>query len=170
MIESSQTVKARRGYVVLTELVLVGMLFVSCSKESDDTKKEVQEDPNLTQLGSIEVTAELTEIPEEQFPNIPMYDYAYVLKYKVLQVHRGQMEGDTIYVGHYNPLKARDKVADARMEKIGGNLKRFRAGEVHRMAMEVPIEDHFMGGIINKYHDRMTGPIYLALWTNKVDK
>ncbi|MFH1742345.1 MAG: hypothetical protein ABIH23_25350 [bacterium] len=118
-------------------------------------------------MGSVEVTAKLIEILEE-FPNIKLYDYAYVLKYKVLTVHRGTVDSETIYVGHYNPLKPRATVADARSGEIGGNLKKFRAEDIHRMALEVPIDDYFMGGIINKYFEEGTGPIYWAVWTNHV--
>ena len=48
------------------------------------------------------------------------------------------------------------------MEGIGGNLKTFRAGQVHRLALEVPIDDHFMGGIVNKYFGQETGPDLLG--------
>ena len=34
---------------------------------------------------------------------------------------------------------------------IGGNLRRFRAGQLHRMALETSMDDHFMGGIVDKY-------------------
>lgn len=123
------------------------------------------EDPQVASMGNFEVTAELVEIPEP-FPDIPLYDYAYVLKYRVIEVHRGGIGSPEIYVGHYNPLKPRDSVADVRSGGIGGKLKRFEAGDVHRMALEVPIDDYFMGGIINKYFERETGPIYWAVWTN----
>ena len=140
---------------------LIGLLCFSCSG-----KPETEDDPNLSKLGSIEVTAELVEIPEK-FPDIPLYDYAFVLKYKVLNVHRGETGSEIIYVGQYNPLKSRSDVADARVGEIGGNLKKFRTGDTHRMALEVPIEDHYMGGIINKYFEEKTGAVYWALWTNK---
>lgn len=125
------------------------------------------EDPQVTTLGSVEVTAQLEEIPSE-LPDIPLYDYAYVFKYKVLQVHRGKVDGGTIYVGQYNPLKPRAQVADARSGKIGGNLKQFTAGDVHRMALEAPIDDYYMGGIINKYFEQNPPLIYWAVWTNRV--
>ena len=97
-----------------------------------------------------------------------MYDYAHVMKYKVLQVHRGQVDTKTIYVGHYNPAEPRAGVADARVQEIGGNVRQFRVGDIHRMAMEVPIDDHYMGGIINKYFGEVDDPIYWAVWTNRV--
>jgi len=130
------------------------------------TQPDTGEDEKVTALGSAEVTAKLVEIRGE-FVDRPMYDYAFVMKYQVLKVHRGDVSADTIYVGHYNPLKPREKVADARVPEVGGTLKKFRAGDVHRMALEAPIDDHYMGGIINRYFEEETGPIYWAVWTNK---
>lgn len=123
-------------------------------------------DEKVTTLGSIEVTAKLTVIPGE-FPPNDLYDYAYVLKYEVLQTHRGQVP-KTIYVGQYNPLKLRSEAADARSGEIGGNVAEWRAGDVHRLALEVPIDDYCMVGIINKYADQSQDPIYWAVWTNRV--
>ena len=139
----------------------ITLLCVSCAKKKDDGA-----DPKVTTLGKFEVTAELAEIPGE-FVDKPLYDYAFVMKYKVLKVHRGKVDGDTIYVGHYNPLKPRGQVADARVPEVGGNVKQFQVGDVHRMALEVPIEDCYMGGIINRYFDKGVGPIYWAVWTNQ---
>ena len=143
-------------------VTLVLLLSASCAKKVD-----TGEDPNVTTRGSIEVTARLEEIRGELIDD-PMYDYAHVMKYKVLQVHRGQVAQDTIYVGHYNPAEPRASVADARVQEIGGNVRQFRVGDIHRMALEVPIDDHYMGGIINKYFGEMDDPIYWAVWTNRV--
>jgi hypothetical protein len=149
--------------------VLTGLVCLSCSKK-DAVATATGEDPNVTTMGSIEVTARLTEIPDGAIFKRELYDYATVLRYEVLQVHRGKVDSDTIYVGHYNPFKPRSNAADRRANNIGGNLKSFRAGQVHRMALEVPIDDYFMGGIINKYFGRFNGPIYWAVWTNRVAK
>jgi len=81
-------------------------------------------------------------------------------------VHRGQVATHTLFVGHYNPWKARAEAADKRVKGLGGTLKQFRAGDTHRMALDVPIDDHFMGGIVNKYFGQETGPLYWAVWTN----
>lgn len=153
----------KKGNWLILSLLVMVTSFVSCAKKTDSG-----EDEKVTTLGSMEVTGQLLEIRGE-FPDIPMYDYVYVLKYKVLNTHRGKVESDTIYVGHYNPLKARKKAKDARVKEIGGKLRRFRAGDTHRMALEAPIDDYYMGGIINKYHAEMQGePIYWAVWTNRV--
>ncbi len=125
------------------------------------------EDANVTTLGRVEVTAELLEYPGELVDK-PLYDYLFVFKYKVLEVHRGGLSADTIYVGQYNPLKPRDAVADARVEDVGGTLKKFRPGDVHRMALDAPVDDFYMGGIINRYFDEKPDPVYWAVWTNRV--
>jgi hypothetical protein len=125
-------------------------------------------DTELANRGSIEVTARLDEIPEGAIFQRKQYPYATVLKYEVLQVHRGRVKGQNIYVGHYNPFKPRSEAADRRVQDIGGNLKSFRAGDVHRMALEEPMTDHFTGGVMNKYSAEDTDPIYWAVWTDRV--
>jgi len=150
--------------VIARSAFLLLLLSDSCAK-----KVETGEDPKVTTLGSIEVTARLEEIRGE-LRNDPLYDYAHVMKYKVLQVHRGQVNKETIYIGHYNPAKPRDKVADARVREIGGNVRQFRVGDIHRMALEVPIDNYFMGGIINKYFGEVNDPVYWAIWINQVVK
>jgi len=125
---------------------------------------------HLTTNGTVEVTAKLVEIPEGAIFKRDLYDYATILKYQVLQVHRGKLDGDTIYVGHYNPWKPRSEAADKRAPKIGGNARQFQAGQTHHLALDVPIEDHFMGGIVNKYFGRTTNALYWAVWTDLAAK
>ena len=85
-------------------------------------------DPQLAARGTVEVTAELVEIPEGAIFKRDLYNYATILKYQVRQVHRGRCDGDFIYVGHYNPWKPRGEAADQRVPDIGGNLRQFRGG------------------------------------------
>jgi hypothetical protein len=120
----------------------------------------------VSKVGAVEVTARLLEIPAGAIFKRHLYNYAAILKYQVLQVHRGALPGDVIYVGHYNPWKPRAEAPDKRVRNTGGSLKRFEAGQVHRMALEVPIDDHYMGGIVNKYFGKDTGPLYWAVWTD----
>jgi hypothetical protein len=158
-----RTIISLPNLVRITPVLLAAALCASCREPAT-----TGEDAQVTSLGCIEVTAQLTEIRGE-FPNRINYDYVYVMKYRVLDVHRGELEpGAVIYVGHYNPLKARAAAADARVFGIGGNLTRFRAGNLHRMALEADIDEHYMGGIIDKYFGKKTGPIYWPVWTNRV--
>jgi len=155
--------------LVFAAIVLNGLICLSCKRESGPAGAR-GDDPNVTSMASIEVTARLTEIPEGAIFKRELYNYATVLKYDVLDVHRGQVTAKTIYVGHYNPFKPRSEAADKQVPGIGGNLASFRAGQVHRMALQAPIDDYFMGGIINKYFGKLDGPIYWAVWTNEVPK
>ena len=155
----------RTLWLPLSALLLGGLSAAGCGKGTG-TQAAAVPDKDLSSRGSIEVTAKLLEIPEGAIFKRDLYNYATVLKYEVLQVHRGKVEGNIIFVGHYNPFKPRSEAADARVPEIGGNLKTFRAGQTHRMALEVPIDDHYMGGIVNKYFGQMAGPIHWAVWTN----
>ena len=123
-------------------------------------------DPHLATNGTVEVSAELVDVPEGAIFKRDLYNYTTILKYQVLKIHRGEVKGETIYVGHYNPWKPRSEAADMRVQGIGGNLKRFEAGQVHHLALEVPIDSFFMGGIVNKYFGQDTGPLYWAVWTD----
>jgi hypothetical protein len=154
-----------RAVAISLASVLVGFLLSSCGQNPSATPVG-SNDPHLATNGSVEVTARLVEIPEGAIFKRDLYDYATVLKYQVLQVHRGKLDGDTLYVGHYNPWKPRAEAADKRAPKVGGNVRQFEAGDTHRMALVVPIEDYFMGGIVNKYFGKTTNTIYWAVWTN----
>jgi hypothetical protein len=147
--------------------MIAGALLLMICGPSCHQQKDSGADAKVTTLGSVEVTAQLVEI-RGTFPPNDLYDYVYVLKYRVLETHRGKVNGETILVGQYNPLKPRAQAADARSGKIGGNVKKFTAGDVQRMALEVPLDDYYMGPIINKYHGEDKSPLYWAVWTNRV--
>jgi hypothetical protein len=133
-------------------------LLSSCGRSRAAADKEV------TTLGTTEVTAKLLEIPSP-FPPNDLYNYGYVMKYRVLEVHRGKVDGDEIFITHYNPLKPRASVQDEFSKQVGGHLDAFRAGDEHRMALENPVDDYWMGGIIDKYQNSK-GVRYWAVWTN----
>jgi hypothetical protein len=145
-------------------LLLTMLLGISCDRQNGNTPAAA--DPELQKRGSVEVTAQLLEIPAGAIFKRDLYDYTTILKYQVTKVHRGSVKAEVIFIGHYDPWKPRSEAADNKVKNIGGNLKQFRAGQIHRMALEVPIDDHFMGGIVNKYFGQDTGPLYWAVWTN----
>jgi hypothetical protein len=146
-------------------LLAVVLTLVSCGKPTENPAGAAA-DPHLTTHGTVEVSAKLVEILDGAIFKRDLYDYATILKYQVVKVHRGQVASNMLFVGHYNPWKPRAEAADKRVKGIGGTLKQFRAGETHRLALEVPIDDHFMGGIVNKYFGQETGRLYWAVWTN----
>jgi hypothetical protein len=150
-------------------LLLTAFALTSCNKPSG-ASSNAGEDHQVKSLGTVEVTARLVEIPDGAIFQRDLYDYATILKYEVVALHRGAVEkGATIYVGHYNPWKARVEAADKRVKSIGGTVKQFRAGQLHRLALETPMDDHFMGGIVDKYFGKHSGPVYWAVWTNAAD-
>jgi hypothetical protein len=149
------------AWTLVISLVLLGN---GCAKKPESA--ETPADSQLSKQGSIEVTARLVEIPEGAIFQRELYDYATVLKYKVLKVHRGKVNGEILYVAQYNPFKPRSEAADGRVKEIGGNLKNFRAGQVQRMALEVPAEDYYMGGLVNKYFGKTSDPIHWAVRTD----
>jgi hypothetical protein len=143
-------------------LVAVAALAVALAACSKSPANEV--DTEVSTLGTAEVTAQLVEIPGA-FPPNDLYNYAYILKYKVLKVHRGSVPEAEILVAQYNPLKPRERVQDDVSGKVGGHVTSFRAGDVHRMALESPLDHFWMGGIVDKYF-ATSGTRYLAVWTN----
>ena len=160
------SVRTRRT-VVVSLLLAAGLTAAACAERREGAASPAP-DPELAKRGSIEVTARLVEIPEGAIFQRELYNYATVLKYQVLEVHRGKVKGQTIYVGHYNPFKPRSEAADRHVKEVGGSLKSFRAGQVHRMALDESMFDRFTGGILNKYSGEDTDPIYWAVWTNLV--
>jgi hypothetical protein len=148
-------------------LVLVGFLLSACGKNPAGTATG-ESDPRLATNGTVEVTAKLVEIPEGAIFKSDLYNYATVLKYQVLKVNRGKVaDGSIIYVGQYDPWKPRAEAADRQVTGIGGNLQQFQAGQTQHLALDVPIENYFMGGIVNKYFGRTTNSaIYWAVWTD----
>jgi hypothetical protein len=127
-------------------------------------------DEKVKSLGTIEVTARLVEVPEGAIFERDLYHYAAILKYEVVAVHRGAIEkGATIYVGHYDPWKPRSEAADKQVKDVGGDLKRFEAGHLHRMALEPSLDDAYLGAIVDKYFGKRDGPTYWAVWTNSAD-
>src|SRR5262245_10658096 len=150
-------------------LFVFALVVVGCQNNSPPAGS-AGEDGQVKSLGSVEVTARLVEIPEGAIFQRDLYDYATILKYEVVTVHRGAVEkGATIYVGHYDPWQPRDEVADKRVPNVGGTLRQFRAGQLQRLALETPMDDHYMGGIVDKYFGQHSGPVYWALWTNAAD-
>jgi hypothetical protein len=160
------SVRASRT-VVGSLLLVAGLVAAACARRNEGAAGSGA-DAGLGNRGSIEVTARLVEIPEGSIFDRPLYNYANVLKYEVLQVHRGKVKGQIIYVGHYNPFKPRSEAADRLVPDIGGNLKTFHAGQVHRMALDESMLERFTGGVLNKYSQEDTDPIYWAVWTDLV--
>lgn len=156
---------AARGVAVLAGLALV--LWVLARGVDDGADAMVQT------LGRIEVTARLVERPD-RFPQLGAYRYTYVLKYRVLRVHRADPAGryplrvgDDIFVGHYQPWLPRAQVQDADWGEtpLGGRLDQFVTGAVHRLALDYELTDLAPSGALDYCYPPATNRFF-ALWTN----
>ena len=139
------------------------LLVILCAAGTVSCAKSHAPSPELATNGDTEVTAKLVAIGGD-FPPNKLYDYVFVMKYHVLKVHRGNVQGEEIFVGHYDPLKPRATAEDKYSGKVGGNVASFQVGDVHRMALEAPLEELVMVGIIDKHKEK--GTRYRAIWTD----
>ena len=156
---------AFRGIATLVAIVLLFLWLGS--------RVQTGLDDQVTKLGRVEVTARLLERPDS-FPQLGAYRYTYVLKYKVLQVHRPDREGkhllhpgDEIFVGHYKPWMPRSGIRDSDWgdSPLGGKLDRFVAGEVHRLALDYELADLAPSGALDYCYPPETNRFF-AVWAN----
>jgi hypothetical protein len=147
-------------------LVLVTWLLAS--------RGETGADAMVGKLGRMEVTARLVERPD-QFPQLGAYRYTYVLKYKVMEVHRQDKDGtyplkasDEIFVGHYKPWLPRAQIKDSDWgdSPLGGTLDQFVTGEAHRMALDYELQNLAPSGALDYCFPPATNRFF-ALWANR---
>lgn len=136
-------------------------------------KVEDGRDGVISKVGRIEVTARLLERPA-QFPERGAYRYTYVLKYRVLMVHRQDPQGkyklrpgDLIFVGYYKPWMPRSEIKDDSWgdSPLGGKLTRFVAGEADRMALDYELQDLAPAGVLDYCFPQGVNRFF-AVWTN----
>ena len=114
----------------------------------------------FTFAGNLTVEGKLTEIPGKMPPN-DLYNYVYVLKYKVTKVVEGNFSGKEILVGVYNPLIARGKVTGKMAEKSKGDVRAFQAGDKHVLKL-IPLKGNYDGAVEDEYFDDESAR-YLAI-------
>lgn len=98
---------------------------------------------------TIEVTARLQKIPGK-FPADELYDYVYVMQY---QVEGGAMDKQTILVAHYKPRRARGEIDDNMKKVVGGTLKRFEVGALHRLTLTPEMRKVWKGAVVDEFFD-----------------
>ena len=100
---------------------------------------------------NLTVEGKLSEIPGKMPPN-DLYNYVYVLKYKVTKVVEGKFDGKEILVGVYNPLIARGQVKDKMTDKSKGDVRAFKVGDKHTLKL-VKLEGNYDGAVEDEYFD-----------------
>ena len=96
---------------------------------------------------NIEVTAKLVEIPSKMPPD-DLYDYAYVMRY---QVQGGELDKQFILVAHYKPLVPRSKIKDKMKDQVGGKLRSFNQGDVHKLKLAADLKSIWKGALVDEY-------------------
>ncbi len=98
---------------------------------------------------TLEVTARLQKIPGK-FPADELYDYVYVMQY---QVEGGPMDKQTILVAHYKPRRARAEINDDMKKVVGGTLKRFEVGALHKLTLTPEMRKVWKGAVVDEFFD-----------------
>jgi len=150
--------------------VIGGLIFLIWALAS---RVETGADAMVQKLGRLEVTARLVERPD-QFPQLGAYRYTYVLKYKVIGVHRQDpagkyllKSGDEIFVGHYKPWLPRSQIKDPDW----GTAPRRHAGSVRggrcpRLALDYELQNLAPSGALDYCFPPNTNRFF-AVWANR---
>ena len=96
---------------------------------------------------TIAVTAKLVEIPSK-FPPDDLYDYAYVMRYEVIG---GPLDKASILVAHYKPRQARSKIRDKMKDFVGGKLRSFTVGDIHKMKLATDLKKIWKGPLVDEF-------------------
>ena len=95
----------------------------------------------------LDVTAKLVEIPSTPPPD-DLYDYAYVMRY---QVQGGPLDQQFLLVAHYKPLVPRSKIKDKMKSHVGGKLRSFNQGDVHKLRLSPDLKEIWKGALVDEY-------------------
>ena len=111
----------------------------------------------------LELTAKLVEIPSKMPPD-DLYDYAYVMRY---QVQGGALDKQFILVAHYKPLVPRSKIKDKMKDQVGGKLRAFNQGDVHKLKLTADLKAIWKGALVDEY--AATDRESIRYWCLQVD-
>ncbi|MBN1130367.1 MAG: hypothetical protein JXA71_15350 [Chitinispirillaceae bacterium] len=103
-------------------------------------------------VDTLVVTALLAEIPGKFAPN-DLYNYVYIMKYRVQKIVKGTYTEKEILVGHYNPLIPRSKIKDKMDPLVNGTVEKFTVGAKHRLKLICPIDAVWNDAIDDDYVD-----------------
>jgi hypothetical protein len=140
--------------------IFATILLAACDKHAENAAKS----PSLPATGGLAVEARLEEMPGP-FPANDLYDYVFIMKYRVLKVLRGRYDDSIILVGHYNPRMARSEIQGAMDSLVDGDLTSFVVGDVHRLVL-TGLDSVWTQAVEDGYY-RDTRPRYFARWVSK---
>ena len=94
----------------------------------------------------VEVTAKLVEIPSKMPPD-DLYDYAYVMRY---EIPGAPPDKAALLVAHYKPLVPRSKINKKMKALVGGKLKSFNQGDLHKLKL-AELKSTWKGPLVDEY-------------------
>lgn len=135
-------------------LTLVSFLFCFSGFSSGEYSRS-----KSSETDTLVIKARLIEIPGT-FPPNDLYNYVYVMKYRVLKVVKGSYHEREILVGQYNPLIPRKKIDDKMAKHVSGDVEEFKEGDKHKLKLITPIskvwnkaiEDEYFNTKLTKYY------------------
>jgi hypothetical protein len=158
--------------------VLMTLPFSACEKKNDSASQAASENATPAMAsqnlsipatqpvpGDLVITAEVLEIPGP-FPANELYNYAYVMRYKVIKVIKGTLTDAEILIAHYNPRIARAEIKDEQDANVGGNLKSFQVGDIHYLVLS-PMEGIWTGASEDDFYKNKSVR-YWAFWADKL--
>jgi hypothetical protein len=108
--------------------------------------------PGKTSQDTLIILARLIEIPGKFAPN-DLYNYVYIMKYRIIKVLKGSYAAQEILVGHYNPLIPRPQIRDNMAPVVRGNVARFETGAKHKLTLVTPVERVWKDAVEDDYAD-----------------
>jgi hypothetical protein len=96
---------------------------------------------------ALDVTAKLLEIPSKLPPD-DLYDYAYVMRYQVVG---GPLDKQFLLVAHYKPRQPRSKIKDKMKSQVGGKLRSFTEGDMHKLRLSPDLKEIWKGALVDEY-------------------
>lgn len=142
----------------LLACALILALMTSCSKEEPPSSQNQPATatpataeaaaPALPE-GAVRIKAKLASIPGT-FPANDIYNYAYVMRYEVVEVLGGAYAEKDILVAHYNPRIPRSEIKDDLDAMVDGNVTLFSEGDLQVLTLK-PIETVYTGAIEDEF-------------------
>jgi len=135
--------------------LLVSFSLLSAQTGAPTNQPAPKTPANVVQKKSMDtlvILARLTEIPGA-FPPNDLYNYVYIMKYRVIKVLKGAYKKQEILVGHYNPLIPRCQIKDRMRALAAGDIVKFEKGVRQRLVLVTPIERVWKDAVEDEYPD-----------------
>jgi hypothetical protein len=157
-----------KGAKMLNRIKLLGIILVIIasvmSADKNPAKAAVKTSAAKVNVDTLIVNARLIEIPGT-FPGNDLYNYVYIMKYRISAVIKGKYTEKEILVGQYNPLIPRAKIKDKMDQYVDGNVEKFEVGAVHKLTLIRPMDSIWKDAVEDEYFDSDL-PKYFALRTD----